>query len=81
MRYRWNQCPTCHQPASFCTCRTAEDALLESKAEEEIRAAMAALRENNRMVVYYAGVLGFSRAEIAASTDCPIGHVTAASRT
>lgn len=36
---------------------------------------MAALRENNRMVVYYAGVLGFSRAEIAASTDCPIGTV------
>ncbi len=54
---------------------SAEDAALASIPNEDVTTAFAALRVDMRTAVYYADVLGFSCAEIAALSDCPISTV------
>lgn len=55
--------------------RSAEDSALELMTDEEVVTALAALREDVRMTIYYADVLEFSCKEIATITNCPIGTV------
>ena len=55
--------------------RSAEDSALEFMTDEEVVTALAALREDVRMTIYYADVLEFSCKEIATITNCPIGTV------
>lgn len=54
---------------------SAEDAALASMPNEHVTTAFAALRVDMRTAVFYADVLGFSSAEIAALSDCPVGTV------
>jgi len=54
---------------------SAELAALESMGEPEVRAAVAALPEPQRMVVYYADVVGLRYQEIAHVLDVPVGTV------
>jgi RNA polymerase sigma-70 factor (ECF subfamily) len=54
---------------------SAEDAALASMPNEDVTTAFAALQVDVRTAIYYADVLGFSYAEIAALSDCPIGTV------
>lgn len=53
----------------------ADVAVLESLPDTEIQAALLSLREETRMVIYYADVEGFSRTEIAEMMDIPLGTV------
>jgi RNA polymerase sigma-70 factor (ECF subfamily) len=55
--------------------RSAEDIALDGIVDSEIRTAFLALQEDVRRTVYYADVLSFSREEIAALTDSPMGTV------
>jgi RNA polymerase sigma-70 factor, ECF subfamily len=55
--------------------RSAEIEVLESLPDMEIQAALLALPEEFRMVVYYADVEGFSYAEIADIMNTPVGTV------
>lgn len=55
--------------------RSAEDQVLETMPDNDVRAAMAALPEQFRTAVYYADVEGFRFTEIAELTDAPIGTV------
>ncbi|MBB5163975.1 sigma-70 family RNA polymerase sigma factor [Mycobacterium sp. AZCC_0083] len=55
--------------------RSAEIEALESLPDTEIKAALQALPEEFRMVVYYADVEGFAYEEIAEIMDSPIGTV------
>ena len=55
--------------------RSAEAQALESLPDNEIRAAMQALPEQFRMVVYYADIEGFPRQEIAEIMQTPSGTV------
>jgi RNA polymerase sigma-70 factor (ECF subfamily) len=55
--------------------RSAEAQALESLPDNEIRAAMQALPEQFRMVVYYADIEGFPRREIAQIMQTPSGTV------
>ncbi len=55
--------------------RSAEDELLETFTEGEIKQAMEDLPENFRMAVLLADVEGFSYKEIAEILDIPIGTV------
>jgi RNA polymerase sigma-70 factor, ECF subfamily len=58
------------------TCMSsAEVAALESLPDNEIQAAMLSLREEIRMVVYYADVEGFSYKEISNIMNIPVGTV------
>ncbi|MCV7424303.1 sigma-70 family RNA polymerase sigma factor [Mycobacterium yunnanensis] len=52
-----------------------EDEVLESLSDNDVRAALANLPEGTRMVMYYAGVAGYTYAETAALLDVPIGTV------
>jgi RNA polymerase sigma-70 factor (ECF subfamily) len=54
---------------------SAEDAALASMPNEDVTMAFAALRVDMRTAIYYADVLEFSYAEIAALSDCPISTV------
>ncbi|AKS30965.1 sigma-70 family RNA polymerase sigma factor [Mycolicibacterium goodii] len=54
---------------------SAELAALESMGEPEVRAAVAALPEPQRMVVYYADVVGLRYQEVAHVLDVPVGTV------
>ena len=55
--------------------RAAEVEALETLPDSDIKAALLALQEDRRMVVYYADVEGFTYAEIAEIMDTPIGTV------
>jgi RNA polymerase sigma-70 factor, ECF subfamily len=58
------------------TCMSsAEVAALESLPDNEIQAALLSLREEIRMVVYFADVEGFSYKEIAGIMSIPVGTV------
>ena len=54
---------------------SAEDEVLESLSDNDVRAALAALPEGTRRVMYYAGVVGYTYAETAAVMNIPIGTV------
>jgi len=54
---------------------SAEVAVLESLPDNEIQAALLSLREETRMVIYYADVEGFSYKEIAWIMNIPFGTV------
>ncbi|MFL6082002.1 MAG: sigma-70 family RNA polymerase sigma factor [Mycobacterium sp.] len=54
---------------------SAEVAALESLPDHEIQAALLSLREEIRMVVYYADVEDFSYKEIANIMNIPVGTV------
>ena len=55
--------------------QSAELAVLEAMADDEVRGALQALPEGQRLVVYYADVEGFRYKEIAAILDLPLGTV------
>ena len=55
--------------------RSAELEALDRLPDSRIKKAMADLREDYRMVVYYADVEGYSYKEIAEIMDTPIGTV------
>jgi RNA polymerase sigma-70 factor (ECF subfamily) len=55
--------------------RSAEDELLETITDDEVKTAIEALPETFRMAVLLADVEGFSYKEIADITDVPIGTV------
>jgi RNA polymerase sigma-70 factor, ECF subfamily len=55
--------------------RSAELEVLESLPDAEIKAALLSLREESRMVIYYADVEGFRYEEIANIMKTPIGTV------
>jgi RNA polymerase sigma-70 factor, ECF subfamily len=54
---------------------SAELAVLEAMGDDEVRDALAALPEGQRLVVYYADVEGFRYKEIAEILDVPLGTV------
>jgi len=54
---------------------SAELAVLEAMGDEEVRDALQALPEGQRLVVYYADVEGFRYKEIAEILDVPLGTV------
>ena len=54
---------------------SAELAVLEAMGDYEVRDALQALPEGQRLVVYYADVEGFRYKEIAAILDTPLGTV------
>jgi len=54
---------------------SAELAVLEAMGDEEVRDALQALPEGQRLVVYYADVEGFRYKEIAEIMDVPLGTV------
>jgi RNA polymerase sigma-70 factor, ECF subfamily len=56
--------------------RSAEDEALDTLPDNRIKAAMHALPEQTRMVVYYADVEGRQYSEIAEIMDSPPGTVT-----
>ncbi len=55
--------------------RSAEDEVLESITDDEVKAAIESLPESFRMAVLLADVEGFSYKEIAEIMDVPIGTV------
>ena len=55
--------------------RSAEEQALDSLSDNDIKAAMQALPEQFRMVVYYADVQGYTYAETAAILGIPHGTV------
>lgn len=55
--------------------RSAEDEVLASFTDDEVKAAIEALPDNFRIAVLLADVEGFSYKEIAEITDVPIGTV------
>ena len=55
--------------------RSAEDEVLESITDDEVKRAIEALPEQFRMAVLLADVEGFSYKEIASILDVPIGTV------
>ena len=57
------------------TGRSAEDELMDSFSEAEVKGAIEALPENFRLVVLLADVEGFAYKEIAEILDIPIGTV------
>jgi RNA polymerase sigma-70 factor (ECF subfamily) len=54
---------------------SAELAALNAMADDEVRDALQALPEGQRLVVYYADVEGFRYKEIAGILDVPLGTV------
>jgi len=54
---------------------SAEDEVLDTLSDNDIRRALATLPDGTRRVMYYAGVAGYTYAEIAALMDIPIGTV------
>lgn len=56
--------------------RSAEESVLESMTDDDLRSALAALQDGARTIVFYADVLQFTCKEIAAITGCPIGTVS-----
>lgn len=56
--------------------RAAEEEALDRLPDPQVKAAMEALPESFRKVVYYADVHGYRGPEIARITKCPSGTVT-----
>jgi RNA polymerase sigma-70 factor, ECF subfamily len=56
--------------------RSAEDQALEVLTDPDLKAAMMALPEQFRIVVYFADIAGYSYKEIAAMTDTRQGTVS-----
>ena len=54
---------------------SAEDEVLDTLSDNDIRRALATLPDGTRRVMYYAGVAGYTYAETAALMDIPIGTV------
>jgi RNA polymerase sigma-70 factor (ECF subfamily) len=54
---------------------SAELAALEAMGDDQVRNALQALPEGQRLVVYYADVEGFRYKEIATILDMPVGTV------
>jgi RNA polymerase sigma-70 factor (ECF subfamily) len=54
---------------------SAELAVLEAMADDDVRDALQSLPEGQRLVVYYADVEGFRYKEIASILDVPLGTV------
>jgi RNA polymerase sigma-70 factor, ECF subfamily len=54
---------------------SAELAVLETMGDDDVRDALQALPEGQRLVVYYADVEGFRYKEIAEILDVPLGTV------
>jgi RNA polymerase sigma-70 factor (ECF subfamily) len=54
---------------------SAELAVLEAMGDDEVRDALQALPDGQRLVVYYADVEGFRYKEIAEILDVPLGTV------
>jgi RNA polymerase sigma-70 factor (ECF subfamily) len=54
---------------------SAELAALEMLGDDQVRAALGALPEGQRMAVFYVDVQGFRYAEVAALLDVPLGTV------
>jgi RNA polymerase sigma-70 factor, ECF subfamily len=63
------------QLAASSSLRSAEVEALESLPDTEIKSALLTLRDESRLVVYYADVEGFSYKEIAAIMNTPVGTV------
>jgi RNA polymerase sigma-70 factor (ECF subfamily) len=61
--------------ASAVQLSSAELAALESMGDDEVRRALQALPESQRLVVFYADVEGFRYKEIAAILEMPLGTV------
>jgi len=55
--------------------KSAEDLVLEQLPDGDVKAALAAIPEDFRMVVYYADVEGYAYKEIAEILDIPAGTV------
>lgn len=55
--------------------RSAEDALMEALADDEVKTALEELPENFRLPIILADVEGFAYKEIAEMLDIPIGTV------
>lgn len=55
--------------------RSAESEVLDALPDNEIKAALAALPDGLRTVMYYAGVQGYTYAETAAIMNIPVGTV------
>jgi RNA polymerase sigma-70 factor, ECF subfamily len=55
--------------------QSAELAALEALGDDEVRQALAQLREDQRLVVYYADVEGLRYKDIALILDVPEGTV------
>jgi len=55
--------------------QSAELAVLEAMADDDVRDALQSLPEGQRLVVYYADVEGFRYKEIASILDVPLGTV------
>ena len=54
---------------------SAEDEVLDTLSDNDIRRALATLPDGTRTVMYYAGVAGYTYAETAALMSIPIGTV------
>jgi RNA polymerase sigma-70 factor, ECF subfamily len=55
--------------------QSAELAVLDAMGDQDVREALQALPEGQRLVVYYADVEGFRYKEIATILDTPLGTV------
>jgi RNA polymerase sigma-70 factor, ECF subfamily len=64
-----------HAAHSTTRMSSAEVAVLQALPDNEIQAALLSLREETRMIIYYADVKGLSRREIADIMNIPQGSV------
>ena len=62
-------------PQSSIASASAELVALEALADSDVKAALAALPEGQRMTVFYVDVEGFRYAEVAELLDIPVGTV------
>lgn len=60
---------------SSITSASAELAALETLGDDQVKAALGALPEGQRLAVFYVDVEGFRYAEVAALLDIPVGTV------
>ena len=54
---------------------SSESVVLDSESREELLAAIASLRDDDRLVISYRYLLEMSESETAAALDCPAGTV------
>jgi RNA polymerase sigma-70 factor (ECF subfamily) len=67
--------PLAGVPQARAATPSAELQALESLGDDEVKAAMQALPEGQRMAVYYVDVEGFRYSEVAFALDVPVGTV------
>ncbi|BBY28934.1 sigma-70 family RNA polymerase sigma factor [Mycolicibacterium sediminis] len=60
---------------SSVTTASAEVVALEALGDDDVRAALGALPEGQRLAIFYVDVEGFRYAEVAALLDVPVGTV------